>query len=100
MPNNNPSGKGGFADHPEHINREGGPPGPRGINLLREAMEKRAIVEGKTLFEIFIELAYKDKTVLIEAMKKLVPNAQAIEINGQMTLKDFFAVMQNKKDET
>lgn len=25
MPNNNPTGKGGFGDHPENINREGAP---------------------------------------------------------------------------
>ena len=94
--NNNPTGKGGFAEHPENINRDG-TSGSQGIRLLREAMAKRETIEGKTLYEHFTELAYTDKQILIEAMKKLVPNAQTIEIQGEMTLKDFFGVLRGEQ---
>jgi len=91
----NPTGKGGFGDHPELINRNGRPY-VEGMRLLREAMKKKETELGKTLFEHFIERAFEDKQVLIEAMKKLVPNAQALEINGQMTLKDFVSVLRGE----
>lgn len=94
--NPNPNGNGGFAEHPENINRSGSP-GRQGLKLLREAMAKRETIEGKTLFDHFVELAYSDKTVMIEAMKKLVPNAQSIEVTGEMTLKDFFSVLRGEE---
>ena len=93
--NRNPNGNGGFKEHPENIHK-GGTPGSQGLRLLREALEKRAKTEGKSLFEHFAKLAFADKTILIEAMKKLVPNAQAIEITGEMTLKDFFGVLRGE----
>lgn len=96
--NNNPTGKGGFADHPENINREG-TSGSQGLRLLREAMEKRATKEGKTLYEHFAALAFTDKQILIEAMKKLVPSAQSIEVTGEMTLKEFFGVLRGQAKE-
>lgn len=94
--NNNPTGKGGFQEHPENINRNG-TPGRQGLKLLREAMAKRETIEGKTLYEHFVKLAFTDKQILIEAMKKLVPNAQHIEIDGQMTLKDFMSVIKGEE---
>ncbi len=93
--NNNPNGNGGFGDHPEHINKHGSS-GSQGLRLLKEAMAKRATIEGKTLFDHFSRLAFTDKAILIEAMKKLVPNAQSIEVTGEMTLKDFFSVLRGE----
>ena len=92
---NNPKGVGGFGQHPENINRNG-TPGRQGLKLLRDAMAKRATAEGKTLYELFVEKAYDNNTILIEALKKLVPNAQALEITGEMTLKDFFGVLRGE----
>jgi hypothetical protein len=94
--NNNPTGIGGFKEHPENINRNG-TPGRQGLKLLRDAMARRATKEGKTLYELFVEKAYENNTILIEALKKLVPNAQALEITGEMTLKDFFGVLRGEE---
>jgi hypothetical protein len=98
MEPHNPSGKGGFKDNPQNINRDGRP-AVIGIQLLREALQKKETEMGKTLFEHFIELAFQDKTVLIEAMKKLVPNAQTLDITGEMTLKEFFSVLRGEAPE-
>ena len=92
----NPSGKGGFADHPENINTNGRP-AVEGIRLLREAMAEKSKEKKQTLYEKFVELAYTDKQVLIEAMKKLVPNAQSIDVTGEMTLKEFMGVLRGEE---
>ena len=94
--NPNPTGKGGFKEHPENINKHGSS-GAQGLRLLREALARKETRDGVSLFDLFVELAHKDKNVMIDVMKKLVPNAQSIEVTGEMTLKDFFSVLRGEE---
>lgn len=76
MPNNNPSGKGGFQDHPELINKEGAPTKDkswRGAVSRLTNMTREELIEyvgaksrmGKLLKELPPNIPIKDALVLI-----------------------------------
>jgi len=66
-----------------------GAPGrqPGSKNLFSMHMFERALAKvekkkKKSLFEHFIEQAYEDNTVLIAAVRKILPDLKAIEVMG------------------
>ena len=95
--NHNPSGKGGFGERRKDINLAGRPVGHSPLHDLKEAMAKKDKARGSTLLDRYLDLAMVDKAVLMDLMKKVYPNAQSIQIDGQMTLKDFFGVLRGQE---
>lgn len=83
---NNPLGKGGFGDHPEHINLKGQPRRPE-IEIFKEALMKLKDEYGVDILEHAVARSYKNDNVLIALMRKMVPDLSAIE-STNFTLED------------
>lgn len=66
----------GFASHPEYINKQGRPSNPQARQLqtaLKNASRKHNNVE---FLHHVADEAYKDKSIMLAVLDKLVPNAQ------------------------
>jgi hypothetical protein len=64
-------------------NPNGRPKGTKNyLTLLEDAIKQYETDNGKSLFSRFVERAFKDDRVLIEAMKKFLPNMEKIEHTG------------------
>lgn len=94
----NKTGKGGFGERRKDINLSGRPPGHSPLQELKDAMRLKDKARGSTLLDRYLDLALVDKAVLMDLMKKVYPNAQSIQIDGQMTLKDFFSVLRGQEN--
>lgn len=87
MPNNNPKGKGGFKDNPDHVNKEGRPR-ESWAQSLREVGETVHVKSGKKYKEL-VSASIWNKALMgdLSAMKLLMERTdgmpkQSIEMSG------------------
>ena len=79
---------------------EGNPGRPKGsknyLTLLEEAIKKYETETGKKLFERLIQRAFINDTVLLNVIKKFVPDKTQTEITTPEPIKAEFVVVDDK----
>lgn len=93
----NKSGKGGFQERRKDINRAGRPKGHSPLEELKQAMREAEASGSGSLVKRYVDLALTDRTVLIDLMKKIFPNAQSLEISGGLTLQDIMSKLRGEE---
>jgi hypothetical protein len=89
----NPTGKGGFGDHPESINCKGRPRRPE-VEIFKEALQKLKEENGVDILEHAVMRSYKNDAVLIALMRKMVPDLSEVD-SRNFTLQDLAALIAN-----
>jgi hypothetical protein len=80
-------------------NPDGRPPGSKNyLTLLEEALKDYETTKGKKLFERLIERAFINDNVLLNVVKKFVPDKNSTEITSPEPMQ-FIIKHADKKDE-
>ena len=61
--------------------------------ILKQALVKNYISQGKHLIDHAVEVAYKDNFVLVALLKKIIPDKSGIEINHHLSPQDREAIV-------
>lgn len=93
----NKKGVGGFGKRRKDINRAGRPKGHSPLEELKAAMKKKEDGGSGSLLSRYLDLALTDRTVLLDVMRKLYPNAQSLEISGGLTLQDIMSKLRGEE---
>ena len=80
-------------------NPNGRPKGSKNyLTLLEEALKKYETEKGKDLFERLIERAFVNDNVLLNVIKKFIPDKTQTEITTPEPIKAEFIIRKNAKD--
>lgn len=83
----------------ESGNPAGRPKGTKNyLTLLEEALKKYETEKGKDLFERLIERAFVNDNVLLNVIKKFIPDKTQTEITTPEPIKAEFIIRKNAKD--
>ena len=92
----NKKGVGGFGERRKDINRAGRPKGHTPLEELKQAIRDQDAGGSGSLLKRYLDLALTDRTVLLDVMRKLYPNAQSLEISGGLTLQDIMSKLRGE----